>query len=284
VQSHSWKASWNRDRVRARPRIILWSSAWLLLWIIRPCSLEAQGGPPYYTNDPWTPGHLRWEINVSYMPFLSPDQSMTHTPDLDLNFGLGDRIQLTCEVAWLRLDLAQAPPKHGLSQDMLGVKWRFYDIAERGFAISVFPQASINNPTRSVKRGLVPPGGSLTLPVELSKRLGPIAVNGEFGYSLVHLGPNEWLAGIVAGHEKTIGHKKTRTVEFDAEFYAAGKVDGPVSQETVGAGVRYKIHPPVILLLMAGRGLHRTLQSQPSFVGYLGLQVLLPRRPFERNE
>jgi hypothetical protein len=39
----------------------------------------------------------------------------------------------------------------------------------------------------------------------------------------------------VAGHEKTIGHKKTRTVEFDAEFYAAGAVDGPVCQETVGA-------------------------------------------------
>jgi hypothetical protein len=218
------------------------------------------------------------------MPFLSPDQSTTHTPDLDLNFGLGDRIQLTCEVAWLRLDVDPAPPKYGLSQDILGVKWRFYENAERGFAISVFPQASINNPTDSVRRGLVPPGASLTLPVELSKRLGPIAVNGELGYSLVHLGPDEWLAGVVAGHEKTIGHKKTRTVEFDAEFYATGAVHGPVSQETVGGGVRYKIHPPVILLLMAGRGLQRTLQSQPSFVGYVGLQFLLPRRPFEKND
>jgi hypothetical protein len=284
VQSNPWKASSTRDRVRTGPRLILWSSAWLLLWIVRPCPLEAQGGPPYYTNDPWTPGHLRWEINVGYMPFLSPDQSMTHTPDLDLNFGLGDRIQLTCEVAWLRQDQAQAPPKYGLSQDTLGVKWRFYDNAERGLAISVFPQASINNPTDSVKRGLVPPGASLTLPVELSKRLGPIAVNGELGYNLVHLGPDGWIAGVVAGHEKTIGHKKTRTVEFDAEFYASGAVDGPVSQETVGAGVRYKIHPPVIVLFMAGRGLQRTRQGQPSFVGYVGLQLLLPRRPFERNE
>ena len=46
-------------------------------------------------------------------------------------------------------------------------------------------------------------------------------------------------------------------------------------------GARYKIHPPVILLAMAGRGLQRTADSQPSFVGYLGLQFLLPRRPFE---
>ena len=92
------------------------------------------------------------------------------------------------------------------------------------------------------------------------------------------------VAGVVAGHEKTIGHKKTRTVEFDAEFYAAGAVDGPVSQETVGAGVRYKIHPPVILLLMAGRGLQPAIQGQPSFVGYVGLQFLLPRRPFEKHD
>jgi hypothetical protein len=29
----------------------------------------AQGGPPYYTNDPGTPGNLNWEINLGYMPF-----------------------------------------------------------------------------------------------------------------------------------------------------------------------------------------------------------------------
>jgi len=37
------------------------------------------------------------------MPFLYNKQSITHTPDVDINFGLGDRIQLTFENAWLRL-------------------------------------------------------------------------------------------------------------------------------------------------------------------------------------
>lgn len=49
----------------------------------------AQGGPPYYTNDPGTPGNLNWEINVGYMPFYYSNQSVSHTPDLDINFGIG---------------------------------------------------------------------------------------------------------------------------------------------------------------------------------------------------
>jgi len=32
------------------------------------------GGPPYYTNDPGTPGNLNWEINLGYMPDLTPEQ------------------------------------------------------------------------------------------------------------------------------------------------------------------------------------------------------------------
>jgi len=65
--------------------------------------LFAQGGPPYYTNDPGTPGNMNWEINFGYMPFLYNGQSLTHTPDVDINFGVGDRIQLTYESAWLRV-------------------------------------------------------------------------------------------------------------------------------------------------------------------------------------
>jgi hypothetical protein len=77
-------------------------SLFLLTAVFCP-SLRAQGGPPYYTNDPGTPGNLQWEINLGYMPFLFPNSSISHTPDVDINFGVGDRIQLTYESAWLRV-------------------------------------------------------------------------------------------------------------------------------------------------------------------------------------
>ncbi len=37
------------------------------------------------------------------MPFLFTGASTIHTPDLDINYGVGKTIQLTYEGAWLRV-------------------------------------------------------------------------------------------------------------------------------------------------------------------------------------
>jgi hypothetical protein len=253
------------------------SLAPLLFLLISSRVAQAQGGPPYYTTDPGTPGPSNWEINLGYMPFLFTGQSIAHTPDVDINFGLGERIQLTCELAWLRLDHQPAPPQYGLSQDQLGVKWRFYDNEKSGLAISTFPQLSVNNPDDSVKRGITPAGASLLLPLEFTKKLGPVDVNWEVGYNLVHLGPDGWLAGLVVGHDVT------DNLEIDGEAYGVGAFGGPVQQATVGGGLRYKIHPPFILLLMVAHGLDSADTDQPHLVGYFGMQFLLPPKPFAKD-
>jgi hypothetical protein len=87
-------------------------------------STRAQGGPPFYPNDPGTPGPFDWEINVAYMPFFHSNQSVSHTPDVDINFGIGDHVQLTYENAWLRVQNPGMPVKFGLGQSNPGVKWR----------------------------------------------------------------------------------------------------------------------------------------------------------------
>ena len=237
----------------------------------------AQGGPPYYTNDPGTPGNKQWEINFGYMPFLFPGQSVSHTPDVDINFGAGDRVQLTLETAWLRVHDPGQTVKYGLEQDQLGVKWRFYDTGEDGTAISIFPQASINNPNHSVRRDITPPGDSLILPVEFTKKLGPIDFDMEAGYQVVNRGPNGWLTGVV------IGHEFTKKFELDSEFYATGTWHPSYAQPTFDIGGRYKLHPPVILLFMAGRGFEPARSNQPFFVGYFGIQLLLPPKPFDKE-
>jgi len=238
---------------------------------------RAQGGPPYYTNDPETPGTNNWEINLGYMPFLYRGHSISHTPDVDINFGLGNRIQLTYESAWLRLQRPSEQVKYGLEQDQLGVKWRFYDTGEKGMAFSVFPQLSVNNPNDSVRRGLAPPGASLILPLEFRKKFGPVDVNAEAGYNLVHLGPDGWLTGLV------VGHNVTKRLELDAEFYSTGAFHPVYSQPTLDVGSRYRLHRPIILLLMAGRSLEPTRSNQPRFVGYFGVQILLPRKSYDKE-
>lgn len=257
---------------RQSQRFMRWSACTVLLWMVGASWLDAQGGPPYYTNDPATPGDLQWEINLAYMPLVERGQSTTRMPDLDINLGVGDRIQLTFEVPWLRVAADPTPAKSGLGQDVIGVKWRFYD--DRTLAASVFPQASINNPTRSVERGIVPPGASLLLPLEMSRSVGPITVNAEVGYSVVRLGPDGWLCGIVAGHERRI-RPYLGTIEFDAEYFLTGDVGGSVTQETLGGGLRYQVRPSFVLLVMAGRSVPH---SGGSFAGYGGVQLRLRTR------
>ena len=249
-----------------------------LLALAIPLRTWAQGGPPYFTNDPGTPGNHNWEINLGYIPFLFTGQSVSHVPDLDINFGIGERIQLTYENAWLRVQDPNSPAKYGLGQSNAGVKWRFYDAGEDGLNISTFPQVFVNNPNDAVKRGITPDTNSFLLPIEFSKKVGPIGLDYEVGYQFVHNGADGWIMGLVAGHDFT------EKFEVDAEFYSVGTFHPSFSQPTLDAGLRYKIHSPIVLLLMAGRGVNHAASDQPYFVGYFGVQFLLPPRSYKEED
>ena len=238
-------------------------------------SAFAQGGPPYYTNDPGTPGHLNWEINLGYMPFLYSDHSVSHTPDVDINFGIGDRIQLTYENAWLRVHDPKSATEYGLGQSNPGVKWRFYDAGEGKLSISTFPQFFLNNANDAVGRGITPASQTFELPFEFSKKFGPVDVDYEIGYQFVHKGPNGWLTGLVVGHDFT------PKLEIDMELYNQGTFHPSGNQPTIDFGARYKVHRPVIFLLMAGRGLEPARGNQSYFLGYFGVQLLLPPKSYK---
>jgi len=247
----------------------------LLILFFAAASAYAQGGPPYYTNDPGTPGNLNWEINLGYMPFFYSNQSVSHTPDVDINFGVGERVQLTYENAWLRVQSPLSATKFGLGQSNPGVKWRFYDGGESGLSISTFPQLFLNNPGDAVRRGITPPSDVFLLPFEFSRKFGPIHVDYEIGYQFVHKGPDGWITGLVLGHDFT------PKLEMDMELYSQGTFHPSDNQPTIGLGARYKIHRPVILLLMAGRSLEPTRSNQSYFIGYFGIQLLLPPKSYK---
>jgi hypothetical protein len=240
-------------------------------------SAFAQGGPPFYTNDPGTPGNHNWEINLGYMPFLYSNQSVSHIPDIDINYGVGDRIQLTYENAWLRVQNPSSLAKFGAGQSNPGLKWRFYDAGEAGLSISVFPQLFLNNPNNAVRRGITPASDTFLMPIEFSKKFGPVDVDYEVGYQLVHKGSNGWISGLVLGHDVT------KKLEIDMEIYSQGPFHGPDIQPTIDFGGRYKLHSPVILLFMAGRSLEHASPNQSYFIGYFGIQLLLPPKSYNRD-
>src|SRR5438270_10300389 len=119
---------------------------------------RAQGGPPMRTDDPGTPGNGNFEINLAVTSDRRPGDRELEAPLLDINYGLGKRIQLKFEIPFVIQGANGAPTKSGLGNSDFGVKWRFYENPQLGLDISTYPQLEFNNPTASARRGIVDAG------------------------------------------------------------------------------------------------------------------------------
>jgi hypothetical protein len=106
------------------------------------CSLAlAQGGPPMITDDPGTPRNGQWEINLAWTGERGAEGTTQDAPLLDMNYGVGERIQLKYEVPWLAVRTSDAASRTGLGDSLAGVKWRFYDTGDpQQWQISTYPQ------------------------------------------------------------------------------------------------------------------------------------------------
>ena len=100
--------------------------------------MQAQGGPPFRTDDPDTPGNRHWEINFGFIGDRNPGSGAYQIPDVDINYGLGDRIQLKFELPVALQETRSQPASPaapavegtvigGIGESLLGVKWRFYE-------------------------------------------------------------------------------------------------------------------------------------------------------------
>jgi hypothetical protein len=294
--------------------------------------VKAQGGPPFRTDDPETPGNKHWEINFGWIGDRNPAMGEYQVPDFDINYGLGDRIQLKYELPIAIEETRPLAPTPtlpgqegtvlmGLGDSLLGVKIRFYEHhpgdpwigrnppskteATAGdekpdtekpvnFSVGTYPQLTLDNPTRSVRRGVVPQGPDFFEPLEMNARVGPIRFDGEVGY---HFGnkalPQSWIRGLLVGHE--FGERTEAYAEIydqqDANRRPAGFGVGPFAtglskqrETTLGLGGRQAMNrgKTLLLLLMGGRSFQAVTpqNSQPSWIAYVGLQVLLgPAEP-----
>jgi hypothetical protein len=261
-----------------------------LLLFASAASLFAQAGPPFRTDDPETPGNRHWEINFGFIADHNPAAAYYQTPDFDINYGLGDRIQLKYELPVSEYTDANDTTVAGLGNSLLGIKWRFYEHRRAGFkpdddkavnfSVSTYPQLSLDNPTSSVRRGVVQYRGPMfLLPMEMNARLGWLRLDGEAGYWFGNRdAPDQWIRGMIAGHEFT---EKT---ELYAEIYDeqdANRIDGAPKQReaTLGFGGRHALNRgnTLNLLFMGGRSFQSVTpeNGQPNWIAYVGLQVLL---------
>jgi hypothetical protein len=229
-------------------------------------SIRAQGGPPMVTDDPATPGAGMWEVNFLTTLSRSRDGSIFETPLVDLNYGLGNHIQLKLEAPWLVMKETGEKSESGLGNSMVGVKWRFLDEERRGLAMSIYPQLEFNNPTNSVERGLVEKGAALFLPVEAAKNLGSVKVNSEVGYRATQHGKDEWEYGIL------FARSVIRRIELLAELHGSALRSFREDELFFNVGSRIQVAKNTVLLVSAGRTIRNAGGSGPQTIAALGVQ------------
>jgi hypothetical protein len=231
-------------------------------------SARAQGGPPLLTNDPGTPGPETWEINIAAAPVFT--QSGVHAwqlPQFDINYGVGQRLQLTVEIPYLVETAPGQTTQRAWSNAFAGAKFRFLD-NWHGWNVSTFPQFEIGGSSGAVQKGLATAGTRLLLPVEVQRNVGPLELNGEAGYFVPFSGYDERILGFAAGHQVN------KRLEVIGEVYNDA-VMGGLHQTTWDLGGRFGFHKGLIALFMAGRSFEQNGPDQQSFYGYFGIQILL---------
>jgi hypothetical protein len=250
-----------------------------------------QGGPPFRTDDPGTPGDRHWEINIGLVGARNLSEGSYSTPDIDINYGLGDRIQLKYEVPLAVHETRKGAGglAGGMGNSLLGMKYRFYEQKGRAstgdsddrFSLSVYPQLALNNPTRAVARQIAEPGPQFLLPIEAAVRIGPVRIVAETGYWFTKKEiPDGWIRGVMAGHEFRNG------MDLYLELYVEADVRAPAGEpnlreSTLGIGGRKAVtrQGSVLLMGMAGRSIVRVTadNGQPQWIAYVGMQFLLGR-------
>jgi len=243
----------------------------LLLFLVAMCAASlprrvvAQGGPPLITDDPETPGNGHWEINVAWTLSHKRNARLFAIPLLDVNYGVGEHVQLKAEVPWLVRRERGAKTQSGIGSANFGVKWRFLD-KEHGFAMSTYPQLEIRTSASSVKRGLIEQGSELLLPIEISQKLGPVTIDGEVGYQVVQREKDEVLYGLVVGGEIN------KRLELVGEVHGTAKRNFASNELIFNVGGRFRMSKHYTLLFSTGRRLRRSATGQPTLLAYVGCQ------------
>jgi hypothetical protein len=250
---------------KSQMRSILASGLFLLV-IAFSQTARAQGGPPMLTDDPATPGKGRWEINFLSTLERSRNGWSFETPNVDLNYGLGNHIQLKLEAPWVIKKENGERTVGGPGNSMAGVKWRFLDEERNGFDMSIYPQLEFNNPTSSVSKGIVDRGVKLFLPIEGTKKVGPVEVNGEIGYLLTQHHTDEIEYGLL------FARQVSNRVELMAEIHGSTLREIRETELFFNAGTRVSLKRNSVLLFSLGRTIRNVPGEGPQYIAALGVQ------------
>jgi len=231
-------------------------------------ALTALGGPPLLTDDPDTPGPNHWEINIAMTAEDVAHIWELQTPLFDINYGVGDHIQLKYQVPVEVVVPQPGGALAGTGNSLAGVKWRFLDQTNGcWFEVSTYPQVEFLYTDSSVRRLLADNGDNLLLPIEVEHKFEKLTVYAEGGYIFNSSRSPEGLYGLAAEYEFS------EKFSLMGELYGGYGLDFQEGGLTFNVGFRQALTEHVALIGSAGRSINGPLSSTPTFQGYLGVQL-----------
>lgn len=228
--------------------------------------LYAQGGPPMITDDAETPGNNNLEVNIAYTGEKRSSSFRYELPIIDINYGVGDTVQLKIESSYVHLKEDSDIHAQGIGNATIGIKWRFYENSSDDLLISIYPQYTFVPVHKSYDIGVTDINKAIFLPIEISKKLGDFSLTGEGGYLSIKGAHDEIAYGVVGGYE-ALEH-----VEFLAELHNTSYTGGGNNTLIANAGIKYLISPNYSFLFSAGRELI-TPELSKSTLFYMALQL-----------
>ena len=238
------------------------------LFVLVVCCLSpgawGQGGPPMATDDPGTPGDGHWEINLGANATHMRNTWNADAPDADINYGLGEHIQLNLDLPWTRTDTGRRW-RSGIGDTSVAVKWRFLDANDsQPLQLSIYPRYQASLSKYSERIGVASANDEFLLPIEAALKIQDFDVAADLGRHFVEHGESYWSAGIVAGHG--CGPAEC-LVEIHREWRPSD------AQTLVNFGLRWKLTDAATLLASAGRELGHASDEQKRVLVYLGVQI-----------
>lgn len=218
------------------------------------------------TDDPGTPGDGKFEINLALAFEHRPGVTTGDSPAIDINYGVGDRIQLTLQGGPVLLKRSDHGVIGGLGGTEAALKWRFIDDKNTGISMSMFPRVIFNISQSAPRRGLAEEGTRFQIPFQFAKAFPGLDLDLEWGPLVSTVGASEWLYGIVVAVDVS------KTTSVMAELHGTSRMNFSDDELAVNFGVRQKLNEHCIFIGSLGHEL-RSPEAR-ALIGYAGVQLL----------
>ena len=219
------------------------------------------------TDDPSTPGPRTWELNLTFNGQQFGRQRAFETPLYDLNYGVGNLIQLKFEIP-LETTRVDRKTISGWGSYKSGIKYNFYNNEKRGLSVAVYPQLEFRGPGSN--RQITEDNKVLTIPILVSKRVSTIRLTTNLGYNKVvaGVGNSEVFSSFAAG------------IPITPKFAAMGEFWSSWTQNTnqhlyiVNVGVMRSFGERFIIYSSAGRSIGITPDGRSHLYAVIGIKIV----------